>query len=214
MSNASSSILKTHTNRVLGPDDLLVNGTSYLPENLYATGSPDFEYTANEGSGLFIKGQYFDEIRLALDIVSDQLILIQEYGNGLENRIAVHAAYADSFLLGNYFFINLSNPSRGYFEKIAGGKVTFLKKYRKEYVKIYDASNRGKYSEQKFSCFLLHDGRLTLVNNRMSFLNYFRENKKPIRDYLRKNKISIRNASNSQLTALMNYCNSLTDEKN
>jgi hypothetical protein len=206
--------LKAHTDQVLGPDDLLVNGKSYLPANLRASGSPDFEYSLNEGSGLFIKGQYFDNIRLALDIVSDQLILVQEYGSGLENRIALHTAYADSFLLGNRLFIYLSSPSKGYFEKIAGGKVAFLKKYSKEYVKIYDASNRGKYSEQKFVSFLLSEGRLVQVNGRMSFLNYFRNNKKPIRDYLRTNKISVRNGSNSQLTALMNYCNSLSDEKN
>jgi hypothetical protein len=207
--------LKTKTDQLLGPDDLLVNGKTYLPANLHVTGSPEFNYDFKQGSALYIKGQTFNHIKLAYDIVSDELLLVQQFGNGLENRIALNPAYADSFLLGNRLFINLTNLSRGYFELVASGNISFLKKYSMEYVKIYDASNRGKYSEQKFTCYLYDNKtKLTPVYNKFSFLHYFKQNKKAIRNYLHTNKINLKKSGNSELSALMKYCNSFPNEEN
>lgn len=217
-STARSENIAEVTDRLLGPDDLLLNGTRYLPENLHATGSPDFEAGLSDLSSLFIKGQGFYNIHLAYDIVSDKVILVQLLGNGLENRILLNPSFVDSFRIGNNLFINPGNQNYsidGYFEQISSGNVRFLKKYTKKYLQIYDASNRGKYSPQTFSCFLLDsNGTLTAIKSRGRFLKYYSGHKKEVRTFMNEHKISLRRSGNTELRELMHYCNSFGDEKN
>jgi hypothetical protein len=185
-----------------------------MPENLHATGSPDFEQISGE-SALFIKGQGFYKIQLAYDIVSDRLVLVLPLGNGLENRIQLYSSFVDSFKIGNSLFINIHNlpgefQQTGFYEQVATGEIRFLKKYTKKYLQIYDASNRGKYSPQSFSCYLLNrEGKLSQINNRIQFLKHFGENKKQVRNYLNDHSINLRKAGNAQLRELMFFCNTL-----
>ena len=212
----SASQLKGRTEKLLGMDDLLVNGKRYLPEHTKVVGSPEFEFQDAGNSAVYIKGQRFDNILLAYDIVSDLLILVQTLGNGLENRIQLHPVMIDSFRLGNHLFINPSNfltgfvPS-GFYEKISDGKVLYLKKHSKHYLQIYDASNRGKYSSRITNNYLLdRNGTLIPVNNRQSFLKYFAPYKKAIKSYLHDEGISFKKAGNPEIIRLMSFCNALT----
>ncbi|HEX2393767.1 MAG TPA: hypothetical protein VHI78_00380, partial [Bacteroidales bacterium] len=107
--SASLSYVRISTGQKLGLDDLLVNGIRYFPEYTQVDGSPEFEFENGSESVLYIKGQTFQGIRMGYDIVSDQALLIQEFGNGLENRILLHPAFVDSFFIGSHLFINPSN---------------------------------------------------------------------------------------------------------
>ena len=160
LQSPESNLLIRETNRLLGLDDLLVNGKRYIPANNKVTGSPEFEYNSTGVTKIYVKGQCFENAAIALDIVSDLLILTQPRGNGLDDRIILHPAFIDSFTLGDHLFINPMNfrehfTEQGYYEKIGGKSELLLKKYRKAYLKIYDSSNRGKYSPQRFSLSLL-----------------------------------------------------------
>lgn len=210
--------LQTLTEEKLGTDDLLVHGIQYIPEYAYVTGTPEFEYLNGPPSVLYVKGQKFEGIRMAYDIVSDHALLIRDFGNGLENRITLFPAFVDSFTIGNHLFINPVNSfesfsDKGYLEKISDGRVKFLKKYRKTYLKIYDNLNRGKYSPQQFSRFLIdNNGKMTAVNSKNAFLNYFSNQKKNVRNYLNERNINFKKADHSEIRSLMDYCNSLPNE--
>jgi len=216
---ASVASTKNITEQKLGLDDLLVNGISYIPEHTNVNGSPEFEYINGHNSFLFIKGQKFEKIRMAYDIVSDHALLIRDFGNGLENRIILYPSNVDSFTIGNHFFVNPANSyenftGKGYFEKITDGNIIFLKKHSKSYLQIYDNLNRGKYSPQKFSRFLTDsNGKLTAVNSKGSFLRYFSKYKKNIRSYINEHNIKYKNADHSEIRSLMNHCNTLIDER-
>jgi hypothetical protein len=209
--------IKAITEKKLGLDDLLVNGIQYIPEYSKVAGSPEFEYIESSRAILYIKGQEFDGIRMAYDIVSDHALLIRDFGNGLENRITLYPAHVDSFVIGNHLFINPSNifsnfKRTGYFEKLSDGEVQFLKKYRKSYLKIYDNNNRGKFTPQIVSFFLLEkDGNLVAIKSKGAFLRYFSSNKKEIREYFKENKIDFRKSAVSDIRNLMNFCNFLPD---
>lgn len=217
VNSASLTYVRKSTEQKLGIDDLLVNGIRYYPENTQVEGSPDFEIVNTVKSVLFIKGQEFSGIRMSYDIVSDQALLIQEFGNGLENRIVLHPALVDSFTLGSHLFINPSNwfeksSLKGYFEKISDGDIQYLKKHRKSYLKIYDNLNKGKYSPQQFSGYLIDKkGKLTQVKNRKSFLKYFTAKRKTISQYMKVNNISLKKSTNPDIRNLMNFCNSLPE---
>ena len=145
-------------------------------------------------------------------------VLVRDFGNGLENRITMYPALVDSFIIGNHLFINPSNifsnfAGTGYLEKLSDGEVQFLKKYKKSFLKIYDNSNRGKYSPQQDNFFLLeNDGDLIAIKSKGAFCRYFSSHKKEIRDYFNEKKIDFRKADASDIRSLMNFCNSLPDE--
>jgi hypothetical protein len=201
----TSMQIRLNTEQVLGLDDLLVNGKMYIPEHAYVTGSPEFEYRKGTKSTLYIKGQSFKNLNLSYDIVSDQLILNLSEGNGFGNRILLHPAHIDSFYLGSHLFINPVN-GKGYFEQLNTGREIFLKKHSKVYIKIYDASNRGKYSPQKLTRYVMNDrGELFMVNSRRAFLRYYSPHRKNLREYLRRENINYRKASNQELKNLMIY---------
>lgn len=214
----SSASLIVETNRLLGLDDLLVNGKRYFPANSNVTGNPELEYTSTGATRLYIKGQCFDRVTLSLDIVSDLLIFSQSRGNGLQDRIELYPAFVDSFILGTLLFINPDNfrkqfPEPGYFEAIAGSPEIFLKKYRKTYLKIYDNENRGKYSPQKFYCYLMDKSdNLISVNSKRAFLRYYKVHKKAIKKYMQSEHLVYKKASNTEIRKLMTYCNALPDE--
>ncbi len=199
----------------MGESDLMINGIQYQPDYIRVAGSPEFESTGGYSSMLFIKGQKFENIRVAYDIVSDKPLLVQEYGNGLENRIELFRSRVDSFTIGNHLFINpaafIDNfQGSGYYEKVSSGNIMFVKKYRKAYIRIYDNQNRGKYSPQQNTCYLLDSkGKLTQIKSRQSFVRAFPLNRQDIRHYLNENKINFRKSSNSSLRELMNFSNSL-----
>lgn len=213
---SSEHSIKILAQQITGPDDLLVNGIQYIPEHKYASGSPEFEYPNAQKSVLYIKGQKFENIPLALDIVSDHVLLIRDFGNGLETKIILHPAYVDSFTIGGNLFINaalINSSSKGYFEKISNGDVKFLRKYKKSYLRIYDNSNRGKYSPQRSGDYLADSqGNLISVNNKGAFLKYFASEKIRIRNYLKQEKIRYNDAGKNEIQSLMNFCNTLTDE--
>ncbi len=209
--------LLEETERQLGLDDLLVNGKNYRPEKIGANGNPNFEWNESNGARLFIKGQCFDRVDLTYDIASDQLVLNQPLNQDIVRQVLLHPEFIDSFYMGNLLFINpgktlAGTGASGYFEQVACGKVLFLKKYKKTFIKIYDSSDKGKYSPQTKTYYLMDEGKLISVNTRRAFLSFYKVYKRNVREFMRHNKIAYRKASNEELKKLMTYCHALSKE--
>jgi|WetSurSiteA1Bulk_404760.scaffolds.fasta_scaffold00370_4 hypothetical protein len=194
-----------------GMDDLLVNGIRYQPEKIGSEGSPYFDWNVSAASGLFIKGQLFPDVDLLYDITTDQLILDKNLEHGYKLQVVLDPIAIDSFYLGNHFFINLpvkekNTAIKGYYEKIYSGRELFLKKYSKDYIKIYDKSNRGKFSPQRQVCYIYSHGSLFRVNSKMAFLDFYDAKKKEIRAFMKRNKIRYGSATNEELFRLLTFC--------
>ena len=210
-SDFSKDAINQYAEKRYGLDDLLVNGIRYQPERINVNGSPDFEYDESAGISLFIKGQPFFNVDLKYDITVDQLILIQPLENGYERQVMLQAELVDSFYLGSQLFINLGKPKENslehrYFEKVFSGNELFLIKYQKTYIKIYDSSNKGRYSPQQSTYYIYNQGSLIKVNSKKSFLSFYAGYKKEIREFMRENGIRYRKASNEELKKLMAFC--------
>lgn len=211
----STGQLVQHTNQILGLDDLLVNGSVYRPEKPNALGNPFFECINADKAGLYIKGQHFAHVNLLYDIASDHLVLSQPLNQQVSRYILLRPEMIDSFVMGDCTFVNPSNFRNiqnvpGYYEKIAGDQVLFLKKHKKTFIKIYDAENNGKYSNQQSICYILDQQGLTNVNFLRSFLSYHALYKKEIRTYLKERQIKYRKASPDEIRKLMKFCHELT----
>ncbi|MBN2813603.1 MAG: hypothetical protein JXQ80_05960 [Bacteroidales bacterium] len=207
----STGQLVQYTNQIFGFDDLLVNGSVYRPEKPNALGNPFFECPYAEESGIFIKGQHFANIKLLYDIAGDQLLLLQPLNKEVSRYVLLRPELVDSFEIGNCTFVNPSNFDNvpnvpGYYEKIAGKEVLFLKKHKKSFIKIYDTENKGKYSNQQSINYILDQRGLTNVTLFRWFLSYHGPYKKEIRTYLKEKKIKYRKASPDEIRKLMKFC--------
>jgi hypothetical protein len=210
LNNYTPAQLLRETEQLLGLDDLLVNGKNYRPERIGVNGNPNFEWDERNGARLFIKGQCFVHVNLSYDIVSDQLVLNQPLNQDIVRQVLLKPEFIDSFYLGDQLFINpgkiMANAvAPGYFEQVTPGKVLFLKKYKKTFIKIFDSSNKGQYSPQKNFYYLMNEGKLISVNTKGAFLSFYKAHKKNIREFMRSNDIAYRKAGNQELKNLMTY---------
>ena len=220
LSDFTKEVLIQYTEKIYGPDDLLINGVKYQPKNSKVNGNPDFEWDNSKQTKLFIKGQVYLNIDLRYDISLDQLILKKVLANGYERHIILNASLIDSFCLGNFFFINVpeqkdNSVKFAYYEKINAGKDLLLKKYKKIIINIYDDVNpNGKLSSQKYTYYIYNHNGLTKVSSKKAFLNFYRRNRKEIGKFMRENGIVYKNANNEELIKLMNFCHAKSIQNN
>ncbi len=203
-----------------GSDDILVNGIQYLPENIRANENPNFDWDESTGTKLFIKGRSYINVDIKYDITVDQLIFSKMQENYYELKLILNSTFVDSFYLGHNLFIKLTEPVKNskqsvYFEKIYTVRDLFLKKYKKRFMGIYDLKNPyGKFSVQKSTYYIYHQGNLIKVNSKKEFVNFYNSYRKEIKKFLRRNNIKYLNANNEELSKLMTFCHDITQPKN
>ncbi len=224
-------------NNTIPEDDLLINGRVYIPVHYKAQGNPYFEKDEWMLATLYIMGEVYENQIVKYNIESGKLILNTLVRNKY-NNIELNTQNIDSFKiasLNTLFPFNNKNKDDydlirqiitktkikssdyrvfisigdDFYQKIYLGKYSFLKKFEKNFKKIYTEQNHfGLYTNQKFSYFIYDNFGLTEVNTKKQFFNFFGVHRKEVRKYMLKNKINYRKASDDVLFNLMVYCNS------
>jgi len=210
--------ISEYTSKVYGTDDLLVNGSNYLPLHPVAYGDPCFEKSAFVIGSLYLIGREFENVELKYDI-EQQKVILKGFVDAIHYKVIVlNDNYIKDFYLHNKHFVNISNYLNqnfiyGFYELIYDGSFVFVKQYSKEYLAVY--SNRypsGKYSETKIEMSVIKDNIKYKIKNRKSLFSVFPEQTSEIKIYMKDNKIKLRKASNINLYNLMQYCDEVSNQ--
>lgn len=208
----------THTNKVYGSDDILINGRIYVPLHSLAEGHPYFETLEWVHGDLFIKGNHYVNVKLKYDIELDEFILSIKDKQERKNYIVLNRHYVDTVYMGKYVFVNTKelqqiNQNIGYAELVFEKDFIFLIKYSKDFKKEYSESKPyGEYNKVVANRFISESGDLIKLNTKKSFLDYFESNKKEIKKYMKKNKIKYRKAKSGELNKLLNHCHEVRNK--
>lgn len=196
-----------------GYNDLLINGTLYMPKYPKAKGTPNFlSSKLFDETILFIKGEQFYNEALQYDIHLDCFYLNKSTEDGKTGTLKLNQDIIDSVQLGEHLFVKITSFSTekselGFVEVIYRGRECFIAKYSRYLEKSYDKENLyGNYSETKTDKYLVKNGKLIPMNSRKAFLNHFSEKKSKLKNFMRKNKIKYRKADPAQLKNLLKYC--------
>jgi hypothetical protein len=204
--------------KAYGPDDLLVNGSLYVPDHLKAEGNPYFQEEKWAHGKIVIIGKSFENIEFIYNIETDKVII--QSNDILQNKMAVilNRDFVDAFYIDEHDFINLdqlnlANSEKGFAELIYRSGLTFIVKHKKNFLKQYSQSNQfGSYSKLKSEKFIQSNGQLKKLPTRKSFLDYFKPNRSQIKKYIRTNKIRYKTASKQELSGLLKFCDELPED--
>ena len=202
-----------------GPDDLLVNGSLYIQEHPRAEGNPYFQEEKWAHGKLVINGKSFENIEFIYNVETDKVII--QSNDIMKNKMAVilNRDFVDAFYIDEHDFINLDqlnlvNSEKGFAELIYKSGLTFIFKYKKDFLKQYSQSNQfGSFSKLKSEKYIQSDDELKKLPTRKLFLDYFKSNRSQIKKYLRTNNIRYKTASKNELSGLLKFCDELPEEK-
>jgi hypothetical protein len=205
--------------KAYGPDDLLVNGSLYVPDHPRAEGNPYFQEEKWAHGKIVIIGKPFENIEFIYNVETDKVII--QSNDIMLNKMAVllNRDFVDAFYIDEHDFINLdqlnlANSEKGFGELIYRSGLTFIIKHKKDFLKQYSQSNQfGSYSKLKSEKCIQSDDQLKKLLTRKSFLDYFKPNRSQIKKYLRTNNIRYKTASNNELSGLLKFCDELPEEK-
>jgi len=155
----------------------------------------------------------FKGINIRYDILNDRLQCLHVTANG-PVTIEVNPSFVRQFIYSDRTFIHfdLVHPGitvtdSGYYEVLASGRASLYIKWKK-FVTTPSANHPGEYYQQKATYILLHDVMHRLTN-RKSMLKAMDDRLIEIKSYIRQHRISARHSSDPELTAIVNYYNSL-----
>jgi hypothetical protein len=204
--------------KAYGPDDLLVNGSLYVPDHLKAEGNPYFQEEKWAHGKIVIMGKPFENIEFIYHVETDKVIIQSK--DIMQNKMAVllNRDFVDAFYIDEHDFINLdqlnlANDEKGFAELIYRSGLTFIIKHKKDFLKQYSQSNQfGSYSKLKSEKFIQSNDQLKKLPTRKSFLDYFKPSRSQIKKYIRTNKIRYKTASKQELSGLLKFCDELPED--
>lgn len=206
--------LKKLTEKIYGPDDVLINGKAHRQLLSDPESHPYFLSENWKQGSLIVNGDYFEDQLLKYNLQLDKIILGHVDKTGTFSSTALNGQFVSEFIIDHHHFIKInrltSNSNvKGYVELITNQKLVFFVKHKKHYSifrKSYEAGSDGKFYQNKPLYFILYKGKVSRVANQKSFLNYFADHKKKIRQYINRNNIDFRKASSIQLKNLIEFC--------
>lgn len=203
--------LKEISEKKYGPDDILINGSSYVPSHPSANGNPFLGENKFTPSTINLKGRRFKNTLLKYDI-EQQLIVLKVDDNYRSKVISLRNNYIKDFYLHNMHFVNLNDKDINdenvqFIELVYEGDFIFGNYYSKDFLAVY--SNKypyGKYNKTKISRILFINGKKVLKKNKRDLFSVFLEYKHDIKKFIKKNKIKFRKANNADYFKIMQYC--------
>lgn len=204
---------KTLTEKIYGLDDMLVNGKMYRQLSDIESHPYFLTNTWKQGS-ITVNGNSYEDVLLKYNLHLDRVILGSVALSGSFRSTLLFDRFVNEFMIDSHHFIKvsiLSNDKRikGYVELITDEEPYFIIKHKKNYGiyrKSYEAGNNRSFYHNKPLYFFCNEGKITRVSNQKSFLNYFLNHKKEIRQFIKNNNIDFSKASVSELQRLIIFC--------
>ena len=131
----------------IGDNAQIYHGDEYIRNGQKALGFPFFESNDLVEGSVYYQGTEYPQRKLYYDLIGDELVT----GNYPNNaQISLSIDKADSFKIGNHFFVRLNPakspglPKEGYYEQLYSGEPGLYVKHEKRLV-IGSGSEEIKY---------------------------------------------------------------------
>lgn len=203
--------LKGVSEKIYGPDDILINGSSYVPSHPSANGNPFLVANEFSLSEINLKGRNFNNVLLKYDIENQMVILKVDNSYG-SKIITLRDNYIKDFNLHNKHFINLKekgidDKNIKFLELVYEGNFIFGNYYSKAFLAVFSTKYPyGKYTKTKVSHYIFLKNKKIAINKKRDLLLVFPEHKHEIKKFIKKNKIKFRKATNADYFKIMQYC--------
>jgi hypothetical protein len=202
-----------------GIDDALVNGLLFLPGNINAAGDPYFYGNGWKAAKLSVNERIFSVEAIKYDICDERLILLVALNSGSRVPLVLNNDFIQWFTLSDANFVHANlyfakDEMKGFVDLIYEGNITFISKYKKEFVNMYtQVTPFGKFSETKVTYYLIKDKKVIKIRNKRTLLSAFEANRKEINRFMKTNDIHFRKATHSQLANLAKFCDDASNNK-
>jgi hypothetical protein len=209
------SSVRNLADSLYGLNDLLVNGTQYLPSHPRAVGHPFFPDQAFSGGVVFVKGERFEGVRINYDAEGDRLLLDVSIPMPWIGYLALNDLLADSFSLDSRVFVHARTlqamPGGAvYLEKLYEGRFVLLARHQKKFKAEFNQwKPYGEYITFPVRLLLLREGVFHDVSREKQWMGLFSSHRKEVKKFIRKHKINFRKATTEQLKQIAAYCNGL-----
>lgn len=213
--NVSTSTLywRTLFDNSYGPDHNLINGKKYIDYRPKSTGHPFFGENKIYPGTVVINQRTYEGLNLKYDIYNRELIILYTDFSGAENFIMLNKEFVSEFIISNHYFKQYIYPNGRFrfYEVIASGDISCLWYWKKELThSVTSVENYYNYMPESRETFLLVDDHFFKYKGTHSFLRQIPGSiKEEVTKYIRHNRIRVRSASESQISLLINHCNSL-----
>lgn len=204
----------TGSDNVYGSDPLLYNGKfyTYYPP-LGTEGNQYFTDRIFETGSAIIRGVTYNDLLLNYDIFNQQLVLKYKQNTGANSLIIISDAWLTAFNIGGLDFEIITAPDtvKQIFQVIGKGPARILYYWEKE-LELNNMIGAQNYvfSSPRKEMNLFNGSRILLYRNNKSFYSLFDTgNSNAIKEYLRVNRIKVKRSSDSAISELINYCNTL-----
>jgi hypothetical protein len=207
--------LRSLADSLYGFNDLLVNGTQYLPSHPRAAGHPFFPDEAFSSGVVYVKGERFEGLKINYDAEGDQLLLDVSASMPWIRYLALNDLLADSFSLEGRVFVHVRTlpampGGSGFLEKLYEGRFVLLARHQKKFKAEFNQwKPYGEFIAYPVSLLLLREGVFHDVSREKQWMDLFSSHRKEVKKFIRKHNINFRKATTGQLKQIAAYCNEL-----
>lgn len=211
--------IKELIQQIYGPDDLLVNGTMYIPERPRAEANPYFQEENWIFGNITIGGKLFQHVEFIYHVELDRIIIMSKDMKQNDIAVILNNDFVDSFDWKEHHFVNLNqlkafSRESGFAEMIYNSGFIFIIRYKKDFINDYSQSNPfGRYSKLQSFRYIHSGDQFVKLQTKKSFLEYFNPYRSQLKKYFRENRIKYTTASGNELYNLLKYCDELSGKK-
>ncbi len=193
----------------------LYNGPLYAPyPRPFTEGHQFFEADSFRNGTVFYDGLQYLNVRLKLDIIRDELIMLHPANNFQLNLIKEKI---DSFSISGHSFLNItkdssvnSSPAPGFYHQLySSSSIRFLAKRKKFIQEMTETSSISTKVYKKDSYFVVKNGLYHSIKNKKSFMSTVKDKRGEMQKFINNNKLSFKKSFEEDVVKALSYYNQL-----
>jgi hypothetical protein len=211
----SAQVTGKNPDKVYGYDPLLYNGRVYYYYNLPHTRGNQYLFDEFDQQGaLTIRGITYTNVTLNLDLLNQLLILKYSNAIGSQNLIEVSFAWLQKFeIKGRHFeVIATAGTTKEIYQVLGTGpaKILYFQSKKLLIENLTESTDQYYSAIQRLMYVEVSNQNYRYKNNRSFVAAFPPVQHDAVRKYIRKQNLIVQKANDSEMTELINYCNTLT----
>jgi len=177
--------------------ELLYNGSQYVPMEGIMEGHPYFHEEIIEGGQVVFDRILFKDITMRYDIVYDKLIVHHVDQEGISELVQLQSEMVTSFNVAGYHFEYIArndfeNLDAGFYIPLYRGNCILLKKVIKEPRQETENLKVITHFNEKVRYYVVHEGVAYRLRGKRSLLKILNEEKLALKSYIQKAGLEFR----------------------
>jgi hypothetical protein len=208
--NQQANVLRQIYLNEIGDNAQIYHGAEYIRNGQKALGFPFFESNDLLDGAVYYQGTLYPQRKIYYDLVADEVVT-GNYAN--DAQISLSMDKADSFKIGNHFFVRLNPanspglPKEGYYERLYAGEPGLYVKHEKRLV-TGSGNEEIKYIQYN-NYFVKKNTVFYAVDGKSGLLNEFSDKKDELKKYIRSNKLNFKKDLENSMVLTTSYYSQL-----